>query len=156
MRKQTSLGKGKLLWGLAMIAMGLILVVAGLLLPLLVDVGTPSFNPRLIPAAGVVLLGVGLGYLVQYASIRLNPQAAQEMVIQARDERFRLIRARAGNRAFWVSITMTYIVLLLVSLAGSGNIPALSDDALTIMLVTTVVAPMIVYIVGLVYEQVNK
>jgi len=46
--------------------------------------------------------------------------------------------------------------LLWVSLAGNGNIPALSDDGLTIILVMAVVAPMIVYIVGLIYEQVNN
>lgn len=143
-------------WGLALNAAGLIFVVAGLLLPLLVDVVMLGFNPRLIPAAGIVLLGAGIAYLVQYATIRLDPRAAQEMVIQTNDERFRLIRVRSGNRAFWVSITMTYIVLLWVSLAGSGNIPALSDDALTFLLVLTVVVPMIVYTGGLVYEHVNN
>lgn len=77
------------------------------------------------------------------------------MLIQASDERFRLIRARAGSRAFWVSIIMTYIVLLWVSLAGSGNIPALSDNTLTFLLVATVIVPIMVYIAGLIYEQVN-
>lgn len=153
MRKQTSLGKSKLVWGLVLVAAGLILVVAGLLLPLLVPIDTLSFNPRLIPAAGVVLLGVGIANLVQYASIRLDPQAARQMLIDTRDERSRQIRARAGNRAFWVCVPMTYIVLLWVSLSTSGNIPALSDDALTFLLVANVIAPMIVYAVGLLYEQ---
>ncbi|HZW05098.1 MAG TPA: hypothetical protein VFF68_14290, partial [Anaerolineaceae bacterium] len=112
MRKQTSLGKMKLFWGLALITAGLLFVIAGLLLPLLVDVDTLNFNPRLIPAAGVVLLGGGIGFLVQYASFHFDLKAAQQMVIQARDERFRQIRARAGNRAFWVAITLSYIVLL--------------------------------------------
>jgi uncharacterized membrane protein len=154
MRKQTSLEKSKLFLGLALIATGLIVIAAGLLLPRLVD--TLNFNPRLIPAAGVVLLGVGFAQLVQYATIRLVPQAARQMLIDNRDERSRQIRARAGNRAFWVSIIMAYIVLLWVSLASSGNIPPLSEDALTIFLVATVVAPMIVYIVGLLYEQINN
>lgn len=150
MSKQTSLGKSKLFLGLALIAAGLILVVAGLVLPLLIAVDTLSFNPRLIPAAGVVLLGVGLANLVQYASIRLDPQAARQMLIESRDERSRQIRA------FWVSIVMTYIVLLWASLSVSGNIPVLSDDGLTFLLVATVVAPMIVYVVGLFYEQFNS
>jgi hypothetical protein len=156
MLKQTNLGKSKLFWGVALIATGLILVVAGLLLPLLVPVDTLSFNPRLIPAAGVVLLGVGIASLVQYASIRLDPQTARQMMIESRDERSRLIRARAGNRAFWVSIIMTYIVLLWVSLSVSGNIPALSNDGLTFLLVASVITPMIVYAVGLLYEQINN
>ncbi len=154
MRKQTSLEKSKLFWGLALIGAGLMMVAAGLLLPRLVD--TLSFNPRLIPAAGVVLIGVGFVQMSQYATIRLDPQAARQMLIQGSDERFRLIRARAGNRAFWVSIVMTYIVLLWVSLATSGNIPALSEDALTFLLVAAVITPMIVYIVGFIYEQLNK
>lgn len=155
MLKQTNLGKSKLFWGVALIAAGLSLVVAGLLLPLLIPVNTLSFNPRLIPAAGVVLLGVGIASLVQYASIRLDPQTARQMLIESRDERSRLIRARAGNRAFWVSIIMTYIALLWVSLSVSGNIPALSDDGLTFLLVASVITPMIVYAVGLLYEQIN-
>lgn len=75
MRKQTSLRKRKLIWGLALVSAGLIIIVAGLLLPSMVDIS--SFNPRLIPAAGVVLIGVGIAYLAQYATIRLDPQAAR-------------------------------------------------------------------------------
>lgn len=156
MHKQTSLGKNKLFWGVGLITTGLILVAAGLLLPLLVLVDTLSFNPKLIPAAGVVLLGIGIANLVQYASIRLDPQTARQMLIDTRDERSRLIRARAGNRAFWVSIVMTYIVLLWVSLSNSGNIPTLSNDGLTFLLVATVIAPMLVYTVGIFYEQLNN
>lgn len=156
MSKQMSLVKSKLVLGLALLAAGLILVVAGLLLLRLVQVDTLGFNPRLIPAAGVVLLGVGMAFLAQYATTRLDPQAARQMLIDARDERSRLIRARAGNRAFWVSVPMTYIVLLWVSLSISGNIPALSDDALTFLLVLNVIAPVIVYAVGFFYEQFNN
>lgn len=156
MHKQTSLVKSKLFLGLALIAAGLILVAAGLLLPLLVQVDTLRFNPRLIPAAGVVLLGAGMAFLAQYATIRLDPQVARQMLIDSRDERSRLIRVRAGNRAFWVSVPMTYIVLLWVSLSVSGNIPALSNDALTFLLVLNVIAPMMVYVVGLFYEQFNN
>jgi hypothetical protein len=156
MHKQTSQEKSKLFWGLGLITAGLIVVAAGLLLPLLVPVDTLSFNPRLIPAAGVVLLGVGISFLVQYASIRLDPQTARQMLIDSRDERSRLLRARAGNRAFWVSIVMTYIVLLWVSLSNSGNIPVLSTDGLTFLLVASVIAPMLIYAAGLVYEQLHN
>lgn len=154
MRNQTSLIKGKLFLGVGLGAAGLILIIAGLLLPRFI--GTPGFNPRLIPAAGVVLVGVGFAFLAQYATYRLDPQVGRQMLIQASDERFRLIRARAGSRAFWVSITMTYIILLWDALASSGNIPALSDDTLTLLLVAAVIVPMIVYIVGFIYEQINK
>jgi uncharacterized membrane protein len=154
MRNQTNLRKNKLLGGLALIAAGLILVAAGLVLPHFVNI--VSFNPKLIPAAGVLLLGFGIANMAQYATIRIAPETARQMLIEKSDERLQLIRARAGNRAFKVSIAATYIILLWVSLASGGNIPALSDDALTYLLVAAVVAPMIVYIVGLVYEHSNS
>ena len=154
MRKATSLRKSKLMWGLALLAAGLLIIIVGLVLPRLVDIS--AFNPRLIPAAGVVLVGVGIAYLGQYATIRLDPEAGRQLLIQATDERFRLIRARAGSRAFWVSIVMTYIILLWVALAASGNIPALSDNTLTFILAAAVIVPMVVYVVGFIYEQINK
>ena len=37
-----------------------------------------------------------------------------------------MIRARAGNRAYWVSTVIVYAGLMWVSFAASGSLPALS------------------------------
>jgi uncharacterized membrane protein YidH (DUF202 family) len=154
MRNQNSWVKGKLYWGLALLAGGVVVGVVGLALPGML--GELAFNPRLIQGLGIFLIGVGIAMLVQYASVRRNPQAARQMLVEKRDERSQMIRARSGNRAFWVSIALTYIILMWESFADDGSLPALSDDALWFFLAAAVLIPMVVYIGGIVYEQNNN
>lgn len=85
MRNQTNWAKGILTWGVVLAVLGIALAAAGLLLP---DVaGKLGLNEKLIPAAGIVLLVLGLVSLLQYAFARSDPKVGQQMMIQERDER---------------------------------------------------------------------
>ena len=65
------------------------------------------------------------------------------------------IRTRAGNRAFWVSIAMTYAILMWESMASNVSLPKLSSDGLWFFLAAAVVVPFAVYIASIVYDQKN-
>ncbi len=151
MSNQTNLMRTKVTWGLFYLAAGLIVAVAGVLLPLLL--GDLGFNERIITAVGILLVGIGVANLVQYATMRRDPKAARQMAIEKGDERLALIRGRAGHRAFWVSTALAYALLMWLSFASSGSLPVLSPDALWFCLAAVVVVPFIVYASGIVYEQ---
>ncbi|MDD5369912.1 MAG: hypothetical protein PHQ40_12565 [Anaerolineaceae bacterium] len=111
------------------------------------------FNPRIITALGFLLLGIGVANLVKYGSARRDPQAASRLVIEEQDERTRLLHARAGNRAFWVSAAMAYIVLMTQSFSAIGSLPIISSEVLWYFLAAVVVVPFGVYIASLVYDE---
>jgi hypothetical protein len=50
--------------------------------------------------------------LLQYAYARRDLRAKKEMMIRERDERMRLIRARAGQHAVWVSSSLAEVVVV--------------------------------------------
>jgi ABC-type uncharacterized transport system permease subunit len=140
------------LWlGRILLIIGLIVGVTGILLPRLVS-GLP-FNPRIITGLGILLLGIGVAYLVRYAAAGRDVQTARRLVSEERDERMQIIRARAGNRAYWVSAVMIYSGLMWVSFAESGSLPPLSTDALWYFLVAAVVLPFVIYTASLMYDQ---
>ena len=78
-----------------------------------------------------MILGIGIVYLNRYVILRRDTQASRRMIIEERDERTKLLRSRAGNRAYWVSTAMAYILLIWVSFAESGSLPALTPDTLS-------------------------
>lgn len=138
--------------------LGWILLIAGILIGL-IGLALPSlfgdlgFNTRIVTAIGILLLGIGISYLVRYRSYRADPQAAKRVLSSERDERMQMIRARAGSRAFWVSIALTYVLLMWESFADNGSLPALSDDLLWFALAAAFIIPMIVYIAGVAIEN---
>ncbi len=137
--------------GWALLAAGLVFAVVGIILPLLI--GSLPFNHRIITGLGILLLGIGVAFLVRYGSARRDPQAALRLVSEQRDERMQILRARAGNRAYWVSTIMAYAVLMWVSFASSGSLPELSTDTLWFFLAAVVVVPFIVYAASLSIDQ---
>jgi ABC-type uncharacterized transport system permease subunit len=137
--------------GWALLVAGLVIAVVGILLPRLA--GSLSFNPRIITGLGILLLGIGTAFLVRYGAARRDPQAALRLASEERDERMRLLRARAGNKAFWVSAAMAYAVLMWLSFAGSGSLPQPSLDTLWYALAAVVVVPFGVYAASLAYDQ---
>lgn len=137
-------------WGL--LALGVVLLVAGLALQHLFVV---PFNARVISGLGIFFSAVGLGQMLRYRAVQGNRQAAARLVNEERDERTRLIRARAGNRAFWVSLAMTYLALMWLSFAGNGSLPSPTPDALWFYLAAAVVVPFVVYTVSIVRDQTN-
>jgi hypothetical protein len=135
-------------WGL--LILGIVLFAAGLVLQFLFTV---AFNPRLVSGFGIFVTGMGVALILRYRGVQNNRQAAARLVNEERDERSRLIRARAGSRAFWVSLVMTYAALMWLSFASNGSLPAPSPDGLWFYLAAAVVVPFIVYIGGIVYEE---
>ncbi len=126
---------------------GLITGFIGLFLPALVP--NLPFSPRVITGLGILMLGVGTSYLVRSGTARRDPQAADRMISNERDERLQRIRSRAGNRAYWVSAVMIYIGLLWVSFSGTGGFQAPSPDGLWYFLAAVAVIPFGVYIASL-------
>lgn len=104
------------------------------------------FDARIVSGLGILLLGVGLAQYITYHGARGDPKAASRKMIDERDERNVLLRARAGHRAFWVSLGLGYTGLMWASFAGNGQVPALEGDTLWFFLVALVVIPFGVYL----------
>jgi hypothetical protein len=128
-----------------------VVAIAGILLPRLA--GDLPFNERIITGLGILLSGIGIANLVRYGAVRRDPQAARRLAGEERDERTQLLRARAGNRAYWVSAPLAYALLMWVSFAESGSLPYPSPDLLWYMLAALVVVPFGVYALSLMYDQ---
>jgi hypothetical protein len=137
-------------WGI--LVAGLVIFAAGLALQLFF---TLPFNTRIISGLGIFAIGLGVAQIVRYRAVIGNPRTAARLVNEERDERVRMIRARAGNRAFWLSLVMTYALLMWVSMASNGSLPEIGDDALWYYLASTVILPFALYVGSLVYDQRN-
>ncbi len=137
--------------GWVLLVVGVVLFVAGILAQRLA--GDLPFNVRIISGLGILSAGIGVAHLARYAAAQRDPQAAGRLVREERDERMQMIRARAGNRAYWLSTVLGYALLMWVSFASSGSLPVLSEDALWFALVGVVVLPFIVYLASLIYDQ---
>jgi hypothetical protein len=66
---------------------------------------------------GILLVGIEIGILVRYRAALKDEQFARRLTVKEQDERTVLIRARAGNRAYWVSAALIYIGLMWACLA---------------------------------------
>lgn len=137
--------------GWLLLGAGLLVGVLGTILPALVS--DLPFNARLVTGVGILLAGAGIGYVVRYGAARRQPQVARRLASEERDERMQAIRARAGNRAYWVSTGLAYLGLMWVSFAENGSLPPLSTDALWYFLAGVVILPFIVYAASLVRGQ---
>jgi membrane protease YdiL (CAAX protease family) len=133
---------------LVLLAAGVILAIAGALLPRLV--GPLPINPKLVTALGILAFGVGLGIAVRYGSGLKNPAAARRLVSEEQDERQAILRGRAGFRAFLAAEALAYILLMIVSLNAYQDPLA---DALWYALAVIVLAPFAVYAISLSYDE---
>lgn len=143
--------KARLGW--IFLALGLVLALAGIVLQGSIE--NLPFNARIITGLGILLLGVAVSYFMRYGAVRRDPKAAARLVSEERDERMQIIRARAGNRAYWFSAILTYTLLMWISFAQNGSLPALSADALWYVLAGLVIAPFGVYAASMAYDQHN-
>lgn len=137
--------------GWAFLITGGLVAIAGALLP--VWISATTFNTRIVTGVGIFLIGVGLSYLIRYRAARREPLTGARMANEANDERSRMLRARAGNRAYWVSTALAYGGLMWVSFAANGSLPHLSEDALWYFLAAVVIIPFGVYAIGLTREE---
>lgn len=115
-----------------------------------------SYNYRIITGLGILLAGIGVGFLVRYKAAMKNEESARRLTVEERDERVVLIRARAGNRAYWVSTLLVYIGLMWASFAADGSLPALIGDALWYFLAAAVVIPFGVYVTSVIVDERNS
>ncbi len=131
---------------------GLITVAAGIAL----ERTQPAFgiDPRLITAAGILLLGLSLGSWVRYFTAKKDPQTTLRTINAESDERMTAIKNQAGQRGFWAALAITYGLLMWESVSSNGALPVLSEDGRWLWLAAAVVLPMIVYIVSII--QGNK
>jgi len=117
------------------------------------DIGV---DDRLITASGILFLGISLSSWLRYFAGRKDNGAAARLINDETDERLLLMRAHAGKRGFWYSISITYLLLLWESFSSNGQLPALSDDARWYWLAWAVVVPLIVYISSILYDQAHS
>jgi ABC-type uncharacterized transport system permease subunit len=151
MNNQMKWIENKMRLGWLMVIAGLILAAAGLVLRSLVaDI---PFNERIITALGILLLALGITQLVKYRAASRDRETARRLTANERDERMIMIRSRAGHRAFWVSLGLTYAVLMWLSFADSGSLPPLTGDILWYVMAGVVLAPMAVYIGSIMYDN---
>lgn len=113
------------------------------------------YNFRIITGAGILLAGIGVGTVVRYGSALKDEKSARRLTVEERDERTVLIRARAGNRAYWVSTALIYIGLMWASFAANGGLPALSGDTLWYFLAAGVLIPFGIYVTSVLLDQRN-
>jgi hypothetical protein len=102
---------------------------------------------------GILAIGFGVGWVVRYRPALRDEASARRIAVEERDERSVQFRTRAGNRAWIVSAFLVWIALMWSSLAGSGNLPALSGDLLWWYLVIALGVPFGVYVVSITLDE---
>ena len=140
--------------GWVFLAVGAFVAVMGIFIEL--QYSSLPYNFRIITGLGILFAGIGIGYLVRYRAALKDEQFARRLTVEERDERTVLIRARAGNRAYWVSTALIYIGLMWASFAVNGGLPDLSGDTLWYFLAAGVVIPFGVYIASILVDQRNS
>jgi hypothetical protein len=138
--------------GWILLALGVLGIAAGSFMELRSYL---PYNLRIITGLGILLAGIGVGYLVRYKAALKDEQSIRQLAVEERDERTVQIRARAGSRAYWVSAVLVYIALMWVSFASNGSLPELSGDTLWYFLAASVVIPFGVYVASILIDQRN-
>jgi hypothetical protein len=110
---------------------------------------------RIVTGLGILLAGIGVGYLVRYGSALKDKKSAMRLTVEEWDERSVFIRARAGNRAFWVSTVIINIGLMWSSFASNDRLPHLTGDTLWFFLAAAVLLPFGVYITSTLVDERN-
>lgn len=151
MDSRTNWIMSKIRLGWILLAVGVMISLVGILFEMVYS--HLVYNYRIITGLGILFIGIGIGYLVRYRSALKDEQSARRMKIEERDERTVMLRARAGNRAYWVSAALIYIGLMWASFAANGDLPELAGNTLWFFLAGCVLIPFGVYIASLLVDQ---
>jgi hypothetical protein len=154
MNKQTNWISTKVRTGWFFLGAGIVVGMIGLLAQL--RFGIQPYNTRIITGVGIFLAGVGIANIVRYRGALKDEQSARRVTADERDERIVQIRNRAGNRAFLVSVSLTYVGLMWASLADRGDLPLLSGDSLWYFLAAATVFPFLVYLASMIFDERNS
>jgi len=129
--------------------------IATLAVGITLELGAESlpFDARSVTAFGILLLGVAIAFLTPYFQWRRNPEAATRLANQAQDERYRMIRARAGNRAYWASLVIACLGLTYISTMLGNMVPVLSTNTLWYYMTALVALPYLVYATSYGYDE---
>jgi hypothetical protein len=142
---------GKLQLGRTLLLVGALTMLLGVVAELAYS-GSP-YNMRIITGLGIMLAGAGIGYLVRYRGAAADADAARRIASEELDERTTLIRARAGNRAYWTSSGFVYLGLMWASFAANGGLPPLAGDVLWWFLAAAFVLPFGVYVASMLVDE---
>ena len=145
--------KSKIRMGWMFLAAGALVAVVGIFTE--IQYADLPYNFRIITGLGILLAGVGVGYLVRYKAALKDSPSARRLTVEDRDERNVLLRSRAGNRAYWVSTAFIYSGLMWASFAANGDLPDLTGDVLWFFLAAGVLIPFGVYITSILADQRN-
>ena len=145
-------------WIATRVTLGWIFLVTGVLVGSLgifmeISYSYVPFDFRLITGLGILLAGIGVGFLIRYRAALKDEQSRRRLTAEERDERTAMIRTRAGNKAYIVSAVLVYIGLMWTSFAANGSLPALAGNALWFFLATCVVLPFGVYVASILIDQ---
>jgi len=145
------LSKFRLGW--IFLAVGVVIALVGVLFE--TRFSDLAYNYRIITGLGILFIGIGIGYVVRYRSALKDEQSARRLSVEERDERTVMMRARAGNRAYWVSAALIYIGLMWASFAANGDLPDLAGNTLWFFLAGCVLIPFGVYVASLLVDERN-
>ncbi len=145
-------------WIATRVTLGWVFLVAGVIVAFVgilseVRFSYVPFDFRLITGLGILLAGIGVGFLIRYRSALKDEQSARRLTAEERDERTVMIRNRAGNRAYIVSTALVYSGLMWTSFAANDSLPALAGDVLWFFLAICVVIPFGVYVGSILNDQ---
>ena len=141
----------KIRLGWIFLAVGVVIALVGVLFEMVYS--HMVYNYRLVTGLGILFMGIGIGYLVRYRSALKDEKSARRLSIEERDERTVMIRARAGNRAYWVSAVLIYIGLMWASFAANSDLPDLAGNTLWFFLAGCVLIPFGVYVASLLIDE---
>ena len=148
-------------WIINRVRIGWLLLAAGVLVAAVgiftqLQYAHLPYNFRIITGLGILLVGIGIGYLVRYRAALKDEQSARRLTVEERDERTVLIRARAGSRAYWASMVLVYTGLMWASFAANGSLPDLTGNTLWFFLAANLIIPFVVYVASLLVDQRNS
>lgn len=145
--------KNKLRAGWLLLAAGAVVISLGIFAER--QFAQLPYNFRILTGLGILLGGVGLGYLVRYGAALKGEPSARRLAVDERDERTVWINTRAGSRAYKVSTAFMYLGLMWASFSANGALPALAGDTLWFFLAAGVLIPFGVYAASLLIDQRN-
>jgi len=132
---------------------GLIITSTGIILEMM-KIYT-GFENRLITSVGLLFIGEGFANWMQCLAAKKDESSVKRDIIESTDERLIIIRFRAGNRGFRISIAITYALLMWESLSFSDLVPILSEELRWYWLALAVIVPFAVYVISYLYDEAN-
>lgn len=141
----------RLKFGWIMLFIGAIICFVGITSEL--KITNRPFDFRIITGLGVLFVGIGIGQIVRYRAATKDGVTAKRIAIEERDERSVLIRAKAGNRAYWVAMGLIYILLMWISFASNGRLVYPDENILWYFLALALVLPFGVYLISIIHDE---